>query len=250
MMAKKEVKSSSKVTTMDEKLTTTTAKSGKSKKSKEVSKGTDSDRTDKKGDFSEEKGDFSEEKVEVDKSTDEETKVAVKRKKRPHESSPMIGNNMMNLKPGENTKFMAINVELLMMEDIDMRDVNQVKNRIAEYFGMYAKYDMKPTVSGLAVALNGHSRQWLWAVANDAPIGARGNKSTLPKESIDCIKKTYKVLETSWENYMNSGKINPVAGIFLGKNNYGYQDKVETVINTNDNSENDYNVREIKERYK
>jgi hypothetical protein len=34
---------------------------------------------------------------------------------------------------------------------------------------------------------------------------------------------------------MQSGKINPVAGIFLGKNNHGMQDKVEHVVTAGTN---------------
>ena len=37
-------------------------------------------------------------------------------------------------------------------------------------------------------------------------------------------------LEQLWEYYMQNGKINPVSGIFLGKNNFGYVDKTEHVI--------------------
>jgi hypothetical protein len=32
---------------------------------------------------------------------------------------------------------------------------------------------------------------------------------------------------------MTNGKINPVSGIFLGKNNFGYQDKQEYVLTPN-----------------
>lgn len=48
---------------------------------------------------------------------------------------------------------------------------------------------------------------------------------------------------------MNSGKVNPVAGIFLGKNNYGYQDKTEYVLTPNANQDSDYSADEIKQRY-
>ena len=48
---------------------------------------------------------------------------------------------------------------------------------------------------------------------------------------------------------MNSGKVNPVAGIFLGKNNYGYQDKTEYVLTPNQQSDSDYSADEIRERY-
>jgi hypothetical protein len=44
------------------------------------------------------------------------------------------------------------------------------------------------------------------------------------------IKKAYKGMELLWENYMLNGKINPVSGIFLGKNNFSYSDSQEYVI--------------------
>jgi hypothetical protein len=56
------------------------------------------------------------------------------------------------------------------------------------------------------------------------------------------------MMENLWENYMQNGKINPVSGIFLGKNNFGYQDKQEMVITPNTNNEPDYDVDSIKKR--
>ena len=73
--------------------------------------------------------------------------------------------------------------------------------------------------------------------------------STLRQDVTDCIKKAYILLENLWETYMSSGKVNPVAGIFLGKNNYGYQDKTEYVLTPNQQSDNDYDADEIRERY-
>ena len=55
-------------------------------------------------------------------------------------------------------------------------------------------------------------------------------------------------MEDLWENYMQNGKINPVSGIFLGKNNFGYQDKQEMVLTPN-NPESDYNAKDIADRY-
>ena len=108
---------------------------------------------------------------------------------------------------------------------------------------------MKPTVAGMAVALNGHSRQWLHSVVNDAPTGGMGYKAALRPEVADLIKKAYILLENLWETYMSSGKVNPVAGIFLGKNNYKYQDKTEYVLTPNQQSDSDYDADEIRDRY-
>ena len=35
------------------------------------------------------------------------------------------------------------------------------------------------------------------------------------------------------ENWMQNGKVNPVVGIFLSKNNFGYADKSEVVVTPN-----------------
>ena len=56
-------------------------------------------------------------------------------------------------------------------------------------------------------------------------------------------------MENLWENYMQNGKINPVSGIFLGKNNFGYQDKTEYVVTPNTNADSDFNADDIRKRY-
>lgn len=51
---------------------------------------------------------------------------------------------------------------------------------------------------------------------------------------------------------MLNGKINPMAGVFLGVNNYGYQDvkKVDvTPVLPDSNKDNDYDADAIRERY-
>jgi hypothetical protein len=50
---------------------------------------------------------------------------------------------------------------------------------------------------------------------------------------MDIINEVYDSLEVLWEGYMANGKINPVSGIFLGKNNFGYTDKQEYVVTPN-----------------
>ena len=164
-------------------------------------------------------------------------------------NSPVIGNNGLELQPGDNAKFMEIQIALLNMPNIDMNDVEQVTARLSEYFALYTSRDMKPTVAGMAVALNGHSRQWLHAVVHDKPSGGAGYKAALPTQVADCIKKAYSLLENLWESYMQNGKVNPVAGIFLGKNNYGYLDKTEYVLTPNQQATEDYDPTEIRERY-
>lgn len=179
-----------------------------------------------------------------------EKKTPVKPKGKPRGgNSPMIGNNGLMLLDGDNAKFLGVNIQLLNMPNIDMNDVEAVAQRLTDYFTLYANNDMKPTVAGMAMSLNGMSRQQLWAIVHDKPTGGAGYLTALPREVADAIKKAYKMMETLWENYMISGKINPVSGIFLGKNNFGYQDKTEYVLTPNAQQESDYSPEDIKQRY-
>lgn len=164
-------------------------------------------------------------------------------------NSPMIGMNGYDLEPGDNTKFMLVQMELFNMPEIDLTNVEEVQQRLSDYFALYARNDMKPTVAGMALALNGKSRQWLWAVCNNQPVNGQGATISLPPEVSDTIKKARFLLENLWESYMSSGKVNPVAGIFLGKNNFGYQDKTEYVLTPNQNTDNDYSAEDIRARY-
>lgn len=175
--------------------------------------------------------------------------VQVIKKKPRGGNSPVIGMNGYDLEPGDNTKFLTLNIELFNMESIDMHDEEAVAQRLEEYFALYAKHDMKPTVAGMAMALNGMNRKTLWGITHDAPIGGRGNYSTLPQNVTHIIKKAYFLLENLWESYATSGKINPVTAIFLAKNNFGYQDKTEYVLTPNTQQDNNYDADDIRSRY-
>lgn len=175
--------------------------------------------------------------------------VQVIKKKPRGGNSPVIGMNGYDLEPGDNTKFLSLNIELFNMESIDMHDEEAVAQRLEEYFALYAKHDIKPTVAGMAMALNGMNRKTLWGITHDAPIGGRGNYSTLPQNVTHIIKKAYFLLENLWESYATSGKINPVTAIFLAKNNFGYQDKTEYVLTPNTQQDNNYDADDIRSRY-
>ena len=171
----------------------------------------------------------------------------VKAKRSNGKNSPVIGNNGLMTDPGDNAKFLRVNIELMNMPSIDIRKPEEVGQRINDYFMLYAEADMKPTVAGLGLAL-GMDRRRLWEIKTGAPIGGHTQQS-LPAETVDAIKKAYHIMENLWESYMNSGKINPVSGIFLAKNNFGYQDKTEYVLTPNQKQESDYDMDDIRKRY-
>ena len=94
----------------------------------------------------------------------------------------------------------------------------------------------------------GIDRRRLWEIKTGAPMGGH-TAHELPTLTVDSIKKAYDFLETLWENYMHNGKINPVSGIFLGKNNFGYQDKQDIVVTPNTHNDSDYSAEDIRARY-
>jgi len=149
--------------------------------------------------------------------------------------------------PGDNTKYLSLGRKLFNLPTIDLKDPKQVKCRLNEFFTIHEEYDMKPTVAGMGMAL-GLDRRRLWEIKTGTLQGGTSHHA-LPKETMDSIKKAYEYMEILWENYMQNGKINPVSGIFLGKNNFGYQDKTEYVVTPNVNTDSDYNADDIKKRY-
>lgn len=153
-----------------------------------------------------------------------------------------------NAKPGDMTRYINLNAELYNLPDIDIRNPDEVFNRLNEYFNIFAKYDTKPTVAGMAMAL-GMSRQNLYSIVNGINNGGNGYKNNLSRAVADTIKKAYILLENLHENYMMDGKVNPVTGIFMAKNHYGYVDKTEHIVTPNQKSEDEYSAEEIRERY-
>lgn len=128
--------------------------------------------------------------------------------------------------PGDNSKYLRHALTTLNLPPIDIADEKQVEERIQWYFNHCIENDMKPTVKGLCNSI-GISRNTIRTWYNEEYRGKTHSK---------IIRKAYDLLEELWEDYMLNGKINPVSGIFLGRNNWGYQDKVDIVVTPNTNN--------------
>lgn len=148
---------------------------------------------------------------------------------------------------GDNQKYIGVSMKLFNLPKVDLKQPELVQERLAEYFQIHFDADLKPTVAGMAMAL-GIDRRRLWEIRTGAKLGGH-TTIELPTLTVDYIKKAYDFMENLMENYMQNGKINPVSGIFLMKNNFAYLDKVEHVITPNMNNDADYNKDDIKARY-
>ena len=180
----------------------------------------------------------------ANKKNDDVVEQIVKKKPR----GKNIGETLAPItEPGDNQKYINVSMQLFNLPSIDLHNPEQVQARLNEYFKIQYDADLKPTVAGMAMAL-GIDRRRLWEIRS-------GNYHTnkwledLPTPVKDSIKKAYDFMENLWENYMQNGKINPVSGIFLGKNNFGYQDKTEYVVTPNVQNDSDYSKEDIMARY-
>ncbi len=134
----------------------------------------------------------------------------------------------INLDPGDNARYLAHAMAVRNLPPIDHKDPAQVEERINWYLNHCINNDMKPTVMGFCNSI-GVTRQTLY-----------NWKAGLFREGTheEIILKAYALLEEMWENYMQNGKINPMAGVFLGVNNFGYRDvkqvNLTPVVNNED----------------
>lgn len=133
----------------------------------------------------------------------------------------------VELPEGDNNKYTTFALAIMQLPKIDVRNPEQLRGRVLEYFQLCADHDMKPGVAAVALAI-GLDRRRMWEIRSGSERNA-----TIPQECKDIICGVYDSLETLWESYMINGKINPVSGIFLAKNNFGYQDKQEYVLTPN-----------------
>jgi hypothetical protein len=134
---------------------------------------------------------------------------------------------VVELPEGDNNKYTTFALAIMKLPKIDYCDPEQLQNRVAEYFQLCADHDMKPGVAAVGLAI-GLDRRRLWEIRSGS-----SRNGTIPQECKDIIIGVYDSLEALWESYMTNGKINPASGIFLGKNNFGYQDTQEYIVTPN-----------------
>ncbi len=130
--------------------------------------------------------------------------------KRPDRTTAMS----VQTEPGDNRKYLQHTMRMWNWPEVDMREPEQVAERIEQYFGICIEDDMKPSVAGLACAF-GVDRKTIWAWANGV------DSKTLPTESRNLIKKAYQNLNAQMENYMQNGKINPRCWYLPHEEQYG-----------------------------
>ena len=144
----------------------------------------------------------------------------------------------------DNAKYLTNALTMWDWQKPDMTDPVAVDTRVKEYFQLCISDDIKPSVEGLALAFGVH-RKTLWAWVNNVPVD--GLKA-MPNEARAFLKKAYNVINVQMVDYMQNGKIHPVSGIFLMKNNMDYEDKKEIAVAPTTSFE-DVSAEELQKKY-
>lgn len=154
-----------------------------------------------------------------DKVVDIVQKQKHKRPKRSEEYLPQY-------EPGDMSRMITDAMNLSSFGPVDINVPEQVEQRVTEYLKYAIQHDMKPTVESMALAFNTNRTQ-LWRWANGVECGG------VPERSRNAIKKGYSIMNQLLTQTMADGKINPVAAIFLLKNNHSYKDQTDVVVTPN-----------------
>ena len=119
----------------------------------------------------------------------------------------------------------------------DMNDVQEVKKSVALYFQTCAEKNVRPAISGICVAL-GITRQQFLEACETGQLTYRYAPSaiSLPSDTWQFLVDIRSNYAAMIESMLETNLIHPSAGIFLLKNNCGYQDEITHNYNVNKTS--------------
>lgn len=148
----------------------------------------------------------------------------------------------LRVEPGDNAKFLSSSLGMWAWEKPDMTDPAAVQERIYQYFQHCIDTDVRPSMEGFSLAFSITRRSmynWIHGIES----------AWMPDEIRAMLKKAYGILNVQMADYMQNGKIHPVAGIFLMKNNMDYEDKKEITVAPTQNLGEEVAPELLREKY-
>lgn len=146
----------------------------------------------------------------------------------------------VDCEPGDNAKFLKHGLDIQLWGDVQLSDPIAVAERSKMYLQKCIDDDVKPSIEEYALAL-GISRIALYQY-REGIIGKNA-------EVLNTLKRTCNLINAQMVHYMQNGKINPVSGIFLMKNNMGYTDKQEVVVTPNNRLGEEIDQKKLEQKY-
>lgn len=147
----------------------------------------------------------------------EEDKAPVKKKRGTGKNSPVIGDNGINTKPGDNSKYAKIMLDIMSWPKVDRNNIQALEDRLEQYMEYCYSNDIKVGNQVCYLAL-GIDKNTAYDWENGRSFG---------KEHSDFIKKVKAICAGTREFLMQDGKVNPITGIFWQKNYDGLKDVQE-----------------------
>lgn len=139
---------------------------------------------------------------------------------RPHKEKVVPPQSQIKLEPGDNAKMITNVLAGWDKPKVNTRSAEAIDERIREYLVYCIEHDTRPLVSGCAL--------WLGVSGDTLRDWYTGRFGTPEIQAV--VGKFYAVIKTLWDEYMQNGKINPVAGIYISKVYFGYKDTQEIVV--------------------
>ena len=132
--------------------------------------------------------------------------------------------SMAAFEPDDRVRILKHNMNVMSLGKMkDKNDLEEVLGRLRFYYDSCLEHAVMPTVAGMALAL-GIDRRTLWTWLDEK------NGIIKNPDVVDTLKSVYSQITCQYEDLMTQGKIIPVAGIFLMKNNMGYKDTTDHII--------------------
>lgn len=109
----------------------------------------------------------------------------------------------------------------------DFRSLEECQNAVIKYFQSCAEKNVRPAISGICVALGITRRQFIQA-CESGQLSPRYADVTiaLPNDVWEFFTNLRSNYAAMIESFLETNLIHPTAGMFLLKNNCGYQDEI------------------------
>ena len=124
---------------------------------------------------------------------------------------------------GSNRKAILNAMEAMKHPRVDVKNVQEIEERINDYLEFCVNQDVAPSVAGCA--------NWLGVSMKTLLCWYSGTHGT--PEHQRTAARFYAIMQDIWAQKMDGNEINPVSGIFMGKAFYGYKDTQEIVVQHN-----------------
>lgn len=139
----------------------------------------------------------------------------------------------------ENAATIRLALASLDLPAIDVSDPVQVRDRVVEYLEFCEKYDRMPSMVGMA--------NWLGVSKPTLDSWKRGDFRADTHTPV--IQKACSIMEEMAVEYLQKGRVNPAAGIFLLKNLFQYKDVQDVVVTPQNPLGNAEKQEQLEDKY-